>query len=131
MQYLRTISCSFGWVKDEDMSLAEIKTARDLNPAATWAMDYMCYEEHKSVQEGKDLRSGLMHICPDLKRQMPSSARALQSWAKLEGNPERKPLGDAGMAKIISQMALKDFWFGWSAWSQVKTRVGSRTSSIC
>ena len=56
LQYLGAIFRFFGWVDDEDMSLLEIRTPKDLDDdVATWAMDNMCYEKHKGVQEGKDL----------------------------------------------------------------------------
>ena len=77
----------------------------------------MTYEEQRSSQAGKDLRAGLLHVYPDLKDELPVSARALKSWEKLEGDPEREPLCRSLLALAIAKLSERNNDMGWCAWS--------------
>ena len=113
--YLRAIWRFLGFAQREKETGENIA---DLDRAATWAMEHMAYEEQRSSQAGKDLRAGLLHLYPELKDELPISARALESWEKLEGDPEREPLCRSLLAIAIAKLSEKSDDMAWCVWSQ-------------
>ena len=81
-------------------------------------MEHMAYEEKRSSQAGKNLRAGLLHLHPDLKKELPISARALKSWEKLEGDQEREPRCQSLLAIAIAELPERSNEMGWCVWSQ-------------
>ncbi len=55
-------------------------------------MDHMSYGEKQASRRGKDLRSVLLHVMPDLSGQLPLAARAWRSSERLEGAIGVEPL---------------------------------------
>jgi hypothetical protein len=121
VHYLRALFRFFGWCDDEGESVKELRTARDIDEAATWCCDHMAYEEQKGVSHGQHLKSGLTHVMPELAGQLPRTSRAVKSWEALEGNKEREPLGRTALAFVLRRMAGRQPIFAWCAWAQIDT----------
>ena len=97
-----------------------VETIEQLDDAMTWHMDHMAYEQKQSSQAGKNLKSGAVHLLPDLKDQLPKASRAVRSWEKLEGEVEREPLCLALSGIVVEKLGKKSPLYGWAAFSQLR-----------
>jgi hypothetical protein len=96
-----------------------LATEQDLDQAMTWWMERRCYRDLRSAQDGKNLRSGVLHLAPELKGEVPLSTRASRTWEKLEGNPEREPLCREMSGLIVEAIAKREKRMAWGALSQL------------
>lgn len=96
----------------------QMDTVTDVDRVGTWFMERQCYKELKSHQDGKNLRSGLLALAPELKGELPWSTRASKVWERQVGNAEREPLCREFMGLMIEGIARRNRRMGWSAFSQ-------------
>ena len=101
--YPRAIRRFLGFAKRED---EKVDNVSDLDRAATWAKQRPA--------------SRVTSPYPDLKDELPISARALKNWEKLEGDPEREPLCRSLLAIAPAKLSGRNNDLGWRAWSQSK-----------
>jgi hypothetical protein len=64
-------------------------------------------------------RSGVTHLRPDLKGQLPDSGRALETWRILEGHHEKEPLCPGAAGLMIEELGKVEKLMGYAAWSQI------------
>lgn len=105
---------------DENMQKLKLDFSKVayLDLAATWWMEKKCYKDRRSAQDGKNLRSGILHLMPGQKGQLPLSSRASKSWEIQEGNIERELLCREFVGRTIEALAKRDEEMGWAAFSQ-------------
>jgi hypothetical protein len=115
-QYLLALRRFLLWCLNEGVL---ITSYGDLDQAGAWRADFLCHEEQRGVQSGKDLASAISHVMPDAKGHMPNLNRAVKAWEALEGNVEREPLSKDYLALVLEQLARIDSRFAWCAWLQV------------
>jgi hypothetical protein len=84
-----------------------------------WFCEWSCYHLKKDAQEGKNARSCLGHMYPDLKGKLPRSGRALRTWSKLQGTVEREPLAWAGAGLVLDDLIKKNPEMGLAMWLQL------------
>ena len=116
-QYFRSMKRFFEWL-DKRTTRLDTSTPSALDRAMTWFMEKRYFKDRKGHQEGMDLRSGLVHVMPELGGNLPLSLRASQTWRRLDGNREREPLCREGAARMIRAIARQDQLMGWCAWAQ-------------
>lgn len=76
-QYLNCVFDFLRFVKNDEHTRKlnlDFTSWKDLGVAATWWMEKRCYQDLRSAQDGKNLRSGLLHLVPEQKGQLPMSS---------------------------------------------------------
>jgi hypothetical protein len=97
----------------------QLEEPKTVDLALTWYCEYLCFVLKKDVQEGKDARSCLTHLVPDLKGFLPLTQRALKTWSTLQGKMEREPMCWAGAALVLEDLGKRFPMMGYAMWSQL------------
>jgi len=98
-----------------------METAEDVDRVLTLWMEKRCYQDRRSCQDGKNARSGLLHLDPALRGDLPLASRASKTWEKLEGTLEKEPFCKAYLGLVIEALAKKNVEAGWMAFAQTDT----------
>ncbi len=117
MQCLRSVWRFWGFPEREGET---VTTVEDLDRSIVWYMDHAAYEDQQSAQAGKNARSGVIHLIPGLKKELPVSAMALGGWERQEGVIEREPLCLEFQALVIESVAKRNQRMGWACFSQLR-----------
>ena len=117
-QYLPAGKKFVGFCRRERQEL-DLQKPDTVDWALVWFFEFLCYQEKRDAQEGKNARSCMTHLYPNLKGSLPFSQRALRTWLKLQGVYEREPLCWAGAGLVCQAVGRRNRSMGYSMWAQL------------
>ena len=92
----------------------------NVDRAMAWWLDKRCYDELRGVNDAKQARSGLLHLAPEMKGELPWASRAVKTWEKMEENLEREPICKEFASLLIESIGRRGgSTMGYGAWSQL------------
>ena len=106
-----------------------LASSRDIDVALAEHMDFLCYGRQLEAASGAALMHGLLVVCPELRGQLPLSARSLQAWGRLASTPEGSPMCEEAVFLIAQQLLRKAEPYA-AAWVLVQYDLFGREQDV-